>query len=125
MHRKIIIEAFEKASKELESRGEINPSKTKISRFLEIYFDNEIKFSYSFRSFSDLKTTIDSGNKEVIVKQVEVLDGLSFYLNYDNYEDYVFKNKIKKYIAPVNYGMSVSVKVILSISAIVYGCIYN
>ena len=94
MHRKLILAAFEKAKESEAKQGVTNPSKRSLSILLSDYIEAESKFQFGERSLRDYYSQALEGNN-IEIKQPRVLDGLSNYLGYVDYTDYLSKNSIE------------------------------
>lgn len=91
MHRELILAAFEKAKEKEVKRGYSDPSKSGLANLLSDFIESEYQFQFGERSLRDYLNQALAGNP-VEIKQPTVLDGLSRYLGYSNYTDYLLKN---------------------------------
>ncbi len=89
MSKEVLLAAFKKAGKEINSSKKTHRAKC-ISDFLL----DEFKFSISERSLRDYYNYYDSGNYDV-EKELKpvVTKNLCRYLGFENYEDFVLTNK--------------------------------
>jgi len=95
MHKKLLLDAFEKARNELEKEGVSSPSKTRCAEELSVIVSKT--FSYSERSLRDFyNNAIKPECEEVNIPQEEVVMALSNYLDYANFKEYLAKNPINK-----------------------------
>ncbi len=115
MHSKIIIDAFEKAGKELEELGDTSPSKVKKAEVLSDYLTNECKYTFGENRLRQYFNSCISG-EEIELKQKVAL-GLCKYLGYKNYKDYVLKNKGKG--GKMGNEMKPKIKIALFISVVI------
>lgn len=91
MHQKLILEVFKKSKEiNLKKTGR-EASDTKIAEKISESLLDDYKIIYGFRSLKDIyKEAVKDAN--VTIKKPEVINGLSMYLGYINYEDFVDKN---------------------------------
>jgi hypothetical protein len=87
MHKKLISKAFAKARQQLLSKNGIEPSKTKCASFLSDFLQ-QCKFQYSTKSLVNHFNAVDNGNEALVIKQPQVVEGLSVFLGYDDYIDF-------------------------------------
>ncbi len=95
MHKRLLLDAFEKVRNELEIEGVSSPSKTRCAEELSVIVSK--KFSYSERSLRDFyNAAINPDCKEVNIPQEEVVMALADYLEYASFKEYLAKNPIDK-----------------------------
>lgn len=99
MHKELLLAAFEKAKEKELKRGYKDPSKSSLASLLSDFIESEYQFQFGERSLRDYYNQAVEGNS-IEIKQQKVLDGLSHYLGYSNYTDYLLKN------APESLGAS-------------------
>lgn len=91
VHKKLILEAFEKARGREAERGYTDPAKSSLAKLLSDFIEAEFKFQFGERSLRDYYSQALEGNP-IEIKQPKVLDGLSHYLGYKDYSDYLLEN---------------------------------
>lgn len=95
MHKKIILKAFEKAKEEQVKFGVKNPSLTRlasdISDFLEEYAEDKIGEKSLRLYFNNAKRQDEE--KDINIKNKNVLNGLCLYLGYEDYKDFIMKEE--------------------------------
>jgi hypothetical protein len=96
MHRKIIIEAFNKAHDELQKDLGVVASTRKKAKFLSSKIYEINGFSFGERSLRDLQKLSKKEKGEVEIKQPQVVHALCKYLGFENYEDYITKYHSKE-----------------------------
>jgi len=101
MHKRLIIDAFEKAGDYLKSKGQKNPSKVAMAETLSDYVENHTNTCLGERSFRDYYTEakkVENKTEDVNITQFQIVEVLCHYLGYDNYETFINKDKpAKKY----------------------------
>ncbi|WP_157418071.1 hypothetical protein [Aequorivita capsosiphonis] len=92
MHNRLITESFEKALKQEEERGNINPSKSRLATVLSYYIEENQDFQFGERRLRDYYNEALAAT-QVEIKQPAVLNGLSSFLGYSDYTDFVIRIK--------------------------------
>ncbi len=95
MHNRLIIESFEKALREEEEFGNLNPSKSRLATILSDYIEETQHFQFGERRLRDYYNQAIAG-VQVEIKQPAVLNGLASFLGYDDYTDFVVRLKENK-----------------------------
>lgn len=91
MHKELIIAAFEKAKKELNAKGGIDPSTHQASIVISNYLGEDFGFRFGERRLSDYyreAVKLDLENN-VNISQIKVVEGICQYLGYSNYEKFI------------------------------------
>lgn len=90
MHKNLIRQSFKKALDEEEKRGNANPSKSRLATVLSDYIQEHQDFQFGERRLRDYynETLADT---QVEIKQPAVLNGLSSFLGYNDYHDFVVR----------------------------------
>lgn len=93
MHRELLLNAFEKVERKLNSEGINSPSINQCAvRLSEIISET---FPYGDRRLRDFyKEAKNSDGGAINIPQPQVLMALAQYLGYDNYNDFLVKNTI-------------------------------
>lgn len=95
MHKELILLAFEKGMVSLEEKGVPAPSKSAIAELLSEHIDLEYNFQFGERRLRDYYNAALK-EEEIEIKQQAVRDGLSHYLGYKSFEDWLLKtNRLK------------------------------
>tara|TARA_R110002167_G_scaffold247308_7_gene452910 strand:+ start:887 stop:1609 length:723 start_codon:yes stop_codon:yes gene_type:complete len=92
MHKKLIIAVFDKVVESLGQSGVNNPSMSECAKFISSLFDGEKDFGLgekSFKNYYNQARNLKEGKGDIKIKQVEVIDRLSKYLGYKDYQDFV------------------------------------
>ncbi len=93
MHRELLLKAFEKVRGELEFEGHKEPSDSKCALHLSEIISET--FPYGERSLRDFYNEArKSGEGDISIPQPQVLLALAKYLGYENYSDFLIKNRI-------------------------------
>lgn len=95
VHNRLIIKSFEKALQQEQEEGNKNPSKSRLATILSDFIEEHQNFQFGERRLRDYYNDALAGT-EVEIKQNAVLKGLSGYLGYDSYTDFVLEFKEKK-----------------------------
>lgn len=90
MHNKLIKESFEKALQQEAERGILNPSKSRLATILSDYIEENQDFQFGERRLRDYYNEA-LAEAQVEIKQPAVLNGLSSFLGYNNYQDFVVR----------------------------------
>lgn len=90
MHNKLIRQSFERALQTEEERGTINPSKSRLATMLSDYIEENENFQFGERRLRDYYNDV-LAETQVEIKQPAVLNGLSSFLGYNNYQDFVLR----------------------------------
>ncbi len=95
MHKKLLLDAFEKVRNELEKEGVSSPSKTRCAEELSVIVSKT--FSYSERSLRDFyNAALNTDCEKVSIPQEEVVMALANYLDYADFKEYLAKTPIEK-----------------------------
>lgn len=95
MHKELILLAFEKGMVSLEEKGMPAPSKSAIAELLSEHIDVVHNFQFGERRLRDYYNAA-LREEEIEIKQQAVRDGLSHYLGYKSFEDWLLKtNRLK------------------------------
>ncbi|WP_242132911.1 hypothetical protein [Aestuariivivens marinum] len=101
MHKKLIIDAFEKTKNDLIQEGINKPSKVSISERLSDYISEHTLTQLGERRFRDYYDEAISINEkegvDIKIQQYEVVTGLAQFLGYPSYTDYISRQKKKNY----------------------------
>lgn len=92
MHKTLITLAFKKAKNERKKIGDTNPSLVRLATDLSDYVDKTNGFSLgekSYRNYLNDAKKLKGVERDIIIKQLKVLNGLYTYLGYENYEDFI------------------------------------
>lgn len=100
MHKELILAAFEKAREDEAKRGYNDPAKSSLATLLSDFIEAEFKFQFGERSLRDYYSQALAGNS-IEIRQPRVLDGLSRYLRYVDYADYLLKNPGENRVASI------------------------
>ena len=101
MHNRLIKQSFEKALQQEEERGNINPSKSRLASVLSDYIEEHLQFQFGERRLRDYYNEV-LADSIVEIKQTAVLNGLSSFLGYNDYQDFVVRlTKDKKVPLPL------------------------
>ena len=93
MHRKLLLDAYEKAYSELLQEYGVAPSQKACGdRLSEIISE---KYPYSEKSLRTRHNKAKEG-EDISIKQTEVLDAMAVYLTCKNYQDFSVKNSVEK-----------------------------
>lgn len=96
MHKKLILEAFEKAMTYEREQGVLSPSKSGAAEELSNYIEQEYNFQFGERRLRDYYNAACNG-ENIELKQQAVRDGLSRYLGYDDFGGFLKRyNEAKK-----------------------------
>jgi len=107
MHKKLVIDSFEKAKATLINKSGIIPSVTRVLETLSDYLYNN-KTPFSYKSLETLyRTAIKNSTTEI--KQPKVVNALCNYMGYKDYVD--FYNKNKEYLIDSELDHSLKEKV--------------
>jgi len=102
MHKTLIIQAFNKAGTLRKKQGEKAPSLSHIAEDLAVFVEDKEDFGLGERSYrdyyGDAKKLINK-NEDISIKQLKVINGLSKYLGYSNYEDFAKSLNNKSFIS--------------------------
>lgn len=112
MHKELILAAFEKAKENEANRGYNDPAKSSLAKLLSDFIEAEFKFQFGERSLRDYYSEALDGNS-IEIRQPRVLDGLSRYLGYVDYADYLLDNSRESQVASekeLKSGNAASVK---------------
>lgn len=91
MHKELLLEAYEKAERELFKRQAIQPSLKACGDELSLIITET--FPYSEKSFRNLYNKAKEGG-EITIKQPKVVDGLAQYLEYKDFRDFKNQNSL-------------------------------
>ena len=97
MHKRLIIQAFEKAESSRVKLGEKKPSLVNIAEDLSNYIYKEEGFSIGERSFRDYRNEAEKlklCDEDINIKQFKVVLGLCHYLGCLSYDDFISKNNL-------------------------------
>ncbi len=91
MHKELIIAAFEKARKELQSEGIKDPSNHQVAICISDFMKDEVDFPISKKSISSYyKSAMEIPESEDInISQIKVVQGLCTYVGYTNYNQFI------------------------------------
>ncbi len=92
MHKKLIIDTFEKVKENEITRGIKRPSNDHISKTLSDFIHDEMNFDFGKRSLKNYYNhalKIEDVDEDINILQLNVILGLCKYLGFGNYEDYV------------------------------------
>ncbi len=92
MHKELILLAFQKGMLSLEEKGMAAPSKSAIAELLSDHIDVEYTFQFGERRLRDYYNAAIK-EEEIEIKQQAVRDGLSHYLGYNSFEDWLLRTK--------------------------------
>jgi hypothetical protein len=95
MHKELILKTFKKAKEELEIKTGIIVSKQKLSEHISYRLFDDYKCQFGDKSLRILFKNA-SEEKNVSIKQFQVLNGLCNYLGYKNYIHFNSALKRKK-----------------------------
>lgn len=95
MHKNLILAAFEKAMAIDRESGILSPSKSKAAEVLSDFIEREERFQFGERRLRDYFNAASQG-EEIDLKQRAVRDGLSKYLGYENYRDFIVRTSEEK-----------------------------
>lgn len=90
VHNKLIRQCFEKALQQEEERGSINPSKSRLATVLSDYIEEHQDFQFGERRLRDYYNEV-LADTQVEIKQPAVLNGLSSFLGYNDYHDFILR----------------------------------
>jgi hypothetical protein len=89
MHRLLIIKTFEKVISEEKKSTGIEPSVTSASKILSDYILETQRIPFGEKSlYNYYKASKKSENEDILIKQPKVVQAMSSYLGYDDYEDF-------------------------------------
>lgn len=91
MHKKLIIEAFNKAEASRKKRGEKNPSLQILAEDISEFGSTTKKFELGERRFRDYHSEakkLEDTQKDINIKQFEVINGLCEYLGFVDYQEF-------------------------------------
>lgn len=112
MHKKLIIDAFEKTKVLEEKKGIKKPSKSHLANTISDYFENEIRVVLGSRSlinYYNEAIALTHENEDIKMAQGDVINGLCKYLGYEDYQH--FNEDTKKIeIAPNNILVTQKIK---------------
>lgn len=112
MHKKLIIDAFEKTKVLEEKKGIKKPSKSHIANTISDYFENEIHVVLGSRSlinYYNEAIALTHENEDIKIAQGDVINGLCKYLGYEDYQH--FNEDTKKIeITPNNILVTQKIK---------------
>lgn len=91
MHKKLILDAFEKAMATEMELGVLSPSKSKAAEQLSDYIDHEMNFQFGERRLRDYFNAALLG-EDIELKQKAVRNGLAKYLGYEDFKDFLIRN---------------------------------
>ncbi|TXE15683.1 hypothetical protein ES692_15490 [Psychroserpens burtonensis] len=92
MHKRIVIEAFQKAKENEEIKGIKDPSNNYLSKILSEYILEEMKSPFgerSLKNYYNQALDTERPSEDIHISQLNVVIGLCRYLGYKNYEDYI------------------------------------
>jgi len=91
MQKKLVIEAFKKARRELELKGINGPSNHQVAILISDFMLNEIDFSISKRSIANYYNSANEvlDSEDINISQNNVVLGLCKYLGYFDYKDFM------------------------------------
>lgn len=96
MHKKLIIQAFDKAKILRQNLGEKKPSLVHIAEDISSFIEEEEGLGLNEKSFriyyGNAKKKLDT-IEDISIKQLKIINGLCKYLGYTNYED--FNNRVR------------------------------
>ena len=90
MHKRLVILAFKKARKERRKIGDNKPSLKKLAEDIACEIDFKIG-ERSLRDYYNNATKPENLSKDINISQLRVVNSLSKYLGYKDYEDLNFK----------------------------------
>jgi len=97
MHKKLLIQAFEKATEIQIKQGISTPSKSHLATILSDFILENSSESFGVRSLRNYyKTALGANENEDIELKSYVIKSLCEYLNYEDYSDFILKNNLKK-----------------------------
>tara|TARA_R110002050_G_scaffold202806_1_gene338027 strand:+ start:25795 stop:26508 length:714 start_codon:yes stop_codon:yes gene_type:complete len=92
MHKILIIQAFNKAKSLRQKQGDKKPSLTHLAEDLAIFVEETEGLGLnekSYRIYHGDSIKLDATSKDISIKQLKIVNGLSKYLGHSNYEDFV------------------------------------
>ncbi len=95
MHKKLIVEAFNKAKLLRKKSGEKKPSAINMAEDLSDFINENEDFRLGERSFRDYRNDAEKqmeSPEDINIKQLKVVNGLCRYLGFDTYEAFVSRN---------------------------------
>ncbi|MBK5215053.1 MAG: hypothetical protein JJE55_15515 [Flavobacteriaceae bacterium] len=92
MHKELLLMAFEKVRKELTKEGIVSPSDSRCAQELSAVISKT--FPYGDRSLRDFYKEARNQTGDINIPQPQALLALSQYLGFENYGDFLVKNKI-------------------------------
>lgn len=99
-HKKLILQAFEKAEREELKKGNKNPSKTAMATAISDAISENAHFKFGEKRLRDYYNEALKNEKEDIrIAQLDVINALLNYLEFNSYEDFIRSLK-KDEVAP-------------------------
>ncbi len=97
-HKYLIIEAFKKAGEELKTQGIKKPSQQKKADLLSDFVRENEKLSMDEKNYRNYYTEArrKEGDEDISIKKIEIIQGLTHYLGFATYEEFVAANTKKK-----------------------------
>jgi hypothetical protein len=98
MHKSLVVLAFQKARKERRKIGDNKPSLKKIAEDLAAEIDYRVG-ERSLRDYYNNAKKLNAISQDINIGQLTVVDGLSKYLGFQDYEDFassIVQNPVEK-----------------------------
>ncbi len=91
MHKKLILKVFDKARKELYSKGVKAPSNHQLAIHVSDFITDEVDFSITKKSIGTYykSALVATDSEDINISQIKVVNGLCQYLGFKNYEEFI------------------------------------